>query len=109
MAWGAISRSSRLQPGEWSPLYVWRGEARHCQRLVALTMVRRARRPVERLDAMLTEEKTQFGGMSLDVAHAVELQLQKADGPPLRPRIFDGTARLLVRQRLDGRAAVLAH
>ena len=58
---------------------------------------------------MLTEEKTQFGGMSLDVAHVVEMQLQKADRLSLRPGILDRSARLLVRQRLDGRAAFLAH
>ncbi len=81
----------------------------HCQRLVAVGIILRARRPGVNLDAVLTEEETQLGGMPLDVTHVVETQLQKADRLSLGPGILDGPARLLVRQRLDGRTALLAH
>ena len=37
--------------------------------------------------------------MFLDVAQVIELQLQIADGLPLRPGILHGSARLLIRQR----------
>src|SRR2546423_3801418 len=79
-------------------------------RLVAARVTLRSRDPVEvRVrDGVLPEEEAQLGSMFLDVAHIVELQLQKADWPPLRPGIRDGPARLLVRQRDQRGVALLA-
>src|SRR5260370_40572977 len=61
----------------------------------------RSRDPVERLvrDAVLSEKEAQLGCMFLHVAHAVQLQLQEADGLPPRPRVGDALGRSLVRQR----------
>jgi hypothetical protein len=51
---------------------------------VAARVTLRSRDPVEvRIrDGVLSEKEAQLGRMFLDVAHIVELQLQKADGLP---------------------------
>lgn len=57
---------------------------------------------------MLAKHEDQLGGVLLDMAHVVELQLRKTDGPPLRPGIRDGPLCLLVCQREQGGVALLA-
>src|SRR5689334_5236894 len=96
---GGVSRAIQKLFGNAKP-------ALNRLRLVAVGMVLRSRRPGVHLDAMLAEEEAQLGGMPLDVAHVVELQLQKVDRLPFGPGILDGPARLLIPQRLDGRAAL---
>ena len=63
---GGVSRAIQKRFGNAKP-------APRRQRLVAVAwIILRACRPGVNLDAMMTEEKTQFGGVSLDVTHVVE-------------------------------------